>query len=464
MRAHLAGTVLVGWCACAFAGVAGCFPKYGIAAGGADASLDAGIDVGAEAGPPLPAITRVLLGSTAFATQTGNAQQQHLIFAGARYWFFYFDSQSSNVMKTRWSTDFATWTEGASLTLPMGHGGEGRNLSVAYRVLAGTDVVHIATSLHEDPKRIVYDTRATISGGTITFGTPALVHDLDTLDTWVDASSQAAAGSQGGPACDPDGTDVAIGPDGRVFIATAWVAVPVCCYCDSNFTMSTMRDLGTSWTQGFVSPLQHYTVGGTTNARQIVALASGSVLGGWDDGMTPVSDVTWAIGTSSSWTDESSGQSGFSVFQGFYSAIQEPDDWSICRIDDNRIHALRRRYADGGSNRVFEHYLFVGSAWSLQSTLADDPGIAGSGVVLLTNGTSLLAASIAKNGTVRYATWSGGTWSAWRTIGGADAGGAVRSFLGGTGCDETARPALIWTEGSAPPYQVMGVPVGTLMP
>jgi hypothetical protein len=494
------------------AAAAGCFPAFDFSAAPEDGGPDAGgfvdatlgdgngdgdgdggaspladvlvdADAGSAADAALPPRPVVIL-HTNIATQTGNAQQQHLVYAtnSARFWLFYLEDDAS-LVDTQWSTDLVTWTPGASLHLPMRNAGEGRNLGVAYRAFGGADVVHVATSLHDDPKRVVWDTRAVITGDTIAFDAPTKVHDLDYVDNDPDAAYLAEAGTQGaGTACDPDGTGVAIGSDGRVYVATAWVSIPGCCSCDSNVAVSTATDDGARWDAGFVSPLTHFTVPGTTQARQVLSLGLGDMLLAWEsaDNQQSNSDqpynVSWASETSGSWSTEYQDQPQFWIFPQDASDNNAPpqarNDWSICRIDDGSIHALRRRsrVGTGGdaamTSQVFEHYRFNGSSWTYQASLPDDVGSVGSGVVLLTNGASLLAATIAGDGSdaIRYATWNGSTWSAWAPLEGADAGTARRVFLSGTGCADPKHPVLTWTEGMFAPYEVVAFPVGALMP
>ncbi len=437
-------------------------------ADGGTGETDAEIDAPSSFAPT----PTTILSSVGIATETGNAQQQHLVFAtnSQRWWFFYIDADPMS-LHASWSVDFATWTDATALTLPMGHGGEGRNFSIAYKNFGGRDVIHAATSLHDDPKRIVWDTRATISGAKITWETSSEVHDLDDLDE-VDGGL-APAGSQGGDSCDPDGPSVTIAPGGTVTVATSWVAVPGCCYCDSNFATSLSPDNGTTWDAGFQLPLFHITVPGTTSARQVVALSSGNLLGGWETADNiPPSDVTWGATSAGAWVPEDQDDPNYWVFpQPNVMQVQEKNDWSFCRISDNAIHAVHRKYAllaDAAptQSRVFEDYVFDGSSWTFDSTLADDVGIPGSGVVLVTNGTSLLAAAIAQDGSdsIRYATWTSGTWSAWSSLVGPDGGAATRAYLSGSGCDDPGHPAIVWTEGASPPYQVIAVPVAGLMP
>jgi hypothetical protein len=411
----------------------------------------------------------VILDSVGIATESGNAQPKHLVFAtnSGRYWLFYVDADATKV-KTRWSTDLVAWTEGNALTLPMSNGGEGRDFAVAYRDFGGKDVVHVATSLVGPLKRIVWDTRATIAGDVITFGATALVHDLDQHSDggYADAGELVLGG------CDPDGNDVAIASDGHVFVATAWYSFEGDGTCDSNFARSNAVDDGTTWNGDAGFGVQHFTVPGIANARQIGAMTNGGLFAAWEEADNePPSNVRWAFYSGGSWTPSVYYEAKWALFPDETPpTVQGTNDWSICRVDDTVLHAIRRKHAgDAGSgdDSVFQHYSFSGSAWVQRATVTPERGVQDTGVVLLRKGSNLLAAAIADDApqSVRYATWTGGnSWSAWQTLVGADAGTTKRAFLSGTGCDDPAHAVLLWTEGNAPPYRVMGVPIAGLIP
>ncbi len=421
---------------------------------------------GDGAGVRLPPDVKLVLDGVGIPTESGNAQQQHMIYTanGKRYWIFYLDSES-NLVKTRTSTDFTNWVAGASLTLPAGHGGEGRNLSVAYRDFNGRDVVHVATSLHNGVARVVWDTRAVLDGATATFSAPVLVHDID---------DGAEAGTSSDTSCDPDGNGVAIGADGRVYVATAWVAVPGCCKCDSNVVTSTSVDNGTSWAGGFDKKVQHFTVPGESHAHQITPLSTGNMMASWESADDqPPTDVRFATKNAGVWTPDEYYNAAFNVFPDTSTPSQQRNDWSLCRIDDSSIHVVRRRSKGvgdagrAGTNSAFDHFVYNGGGWTYAVAPADETGIDDSGVVVLTNGKGLLAAAIAKDAlsSIRYATWSPGDakWSDWKSLSGTTSVGG-RGYLSGTGCGEQAHPALIWTERGSAPYQVVGAPVATLIP
>jgi hypothetical protein len=419
--------------------------------GGRDAGDGAAADAGdaADAEAQAPPTEIVLLGDAgSVAAVTGNAQETHLVFAtnSSRWWLFYIDD-NVNVLETMSSPDLLTWTPGAALPLPVGNAGEGRNVSVAYQAFGTTDVLHIATSLLEGVSRSVYETRATVVGDAITFGTPIAL-------PYTNNTSDADADDCGGP----DGPSVAIGADGHVYVVTAWNNQES--NCNSTVYTSTGIETGVSSITAFTTAApQNYDVSNATFTHQILAFASNIMLVGWDSG--DMTNVQWADETAGAW------QSQNPLFMA--STPQLANDWSMCRIDDDHVYAVRRRAAptDGGDGPSSVYELAVwdsaSSGWIPGTPPASDPGSPGNGVVLLAHGTTLLAAAIGTDllGSVRYATYEGGTWSAWTNI---TTTSAARHYLAGSGCGDLAHPTLLWTEGTGAPYSIAGLPALSLFP
>jgi hypothetical protein len=176
---------------------AGClFPDLGglTSTGGGDASPDvAGGDGGAD-----PAVVIADVGSV--STSSGDAQQIHVVWASVtrQWWLFYVDDDTTQ-LKTRWSPDFVTWSDGASLALPYTNAKEGRNFSLAYADIAGVDVVHVAVSHRiADGDRRVTHTRATIDADGISFGTPADLSSLTYQDPALDPDSPRSRSTPAG--------------------------------------------------------------------------------------------------------------------------------------------------------------------------------------------------------------------------------------------------------------------------
>ena len=373
---------------------------------------------------------------------TGTAQQQHLIFAthSNRWWYFTMDSADANVLKTRWSSDFASWNDGASLTLAQKSDGEGRNFGVAYADIAGKDVVHLALS-HSlaTPAPGIYHARATINQASIVFEPETVVN---TPDYWLTQAN-------------PDGPVAAIGTDGTVYVATGWANQKQFHGTDTTGNMdvyqSTTKDDGTS-----AGPLTNYVIHSWVpqfvNNRALVALGAGQMLAVWptaDVGGPDTSNLSWAVSTSASVTHAD-------LFTGT-GAAQDMNDWSVCGVSPTAVHAVRRVHA-GGEN-TFEHLRFdVASAtWSTGGAIPQSPGASGTGVVLLTNGTKLLLFALGAAYTdLRYTRWDGNAWSAWLTL---FSGSARRTFLSGTGCASQTHTAITWSEGSPPVLNVQGLDV-----
>ena len=380
---------------------------------------------------------------------TGTAQQQHLIFAthGNRWWYFTIDSADSVALKTFWSSDFVTWTPGASLTLAQKSDGEGRNFSVAYADLAGKDVVHLVFSHLQGAQQGAYHARAILDQATIAYGPETLVTSTDYF------TGEA----------NPDGPVAAVGTDGLVYVATGWVNEAQ--FRSGNATVgnmdvyqSTSTDDGNS-----AGPLTNYVahswVPDFVNNRALVALGAGKMLAVWptaDDFRPETSNLSWAL--SPAWATTNT-----DLFTGAgMGAVQNMNDWSVCATSTSVVHAVRRVHAGAVKDSVFEHLRFdVASAkWSSGGIIPPDAGANGTGVVLLTNGTKMLLFALsAPFNDLRYTKWDGSAWSAWGT---QFAGAPKRAFLSGTGCDSKAHAAITWTEGAAPPYEVQGFDVRAL--
>src|SRR5438094_5856322 len=97
----------------------------------ADATTDAPIDAPIDPGAPFGSAIAEGLGD--IDTQTGNAQQRHIVYAAksGRFYFFYLDAAEQTKLKVRSTANFGLWREEPELTLEIGHGNEGRNFSVA---------------------------------------------------------------------------------------------------------------------------------------------------------------------------------------------------------------------------------------------------------------------------------------------------------------------------------------------
>ena len=200
------------------------------------------------------------------------AQQTHLIYATntGRWWLFWIDSATPSVLNTSSSPDFQTWSAGPTLNLPLSHESEGRNFSVDYASIAGTDVVHLALSLvnsTNNKDRRHYHARAALgAGGAVTFGTVSqltMVNDPQLTD--------------------PDGTVTRIGTDAKVTDVSGWAMFMMGGGTgnESAWT-STMPDTGAAGGVMFGVQDDIYKAPLTIHSRAIVALSGGVLIGFWD--------------------------------------------------------------------------------------------------------------------------------------------------------------------------------------
>ena len=234
--------------------------------------------------------------------------------------------------------------------------------------------------------------------------------------------------------------------------------------CNDYVFVSNDVETGRAWTPGFSTDNVFVaTIPWDSHTRQLTPLQGGDVLHAWDDGISPVGDsnVMWSTTTSGEWAVGGGGEAVFPdagdvLPTSFY-------DWSMCRRTALEADLVRRDSADGGtSSDHFDYYrLTTGStAWVAGEPLANDPGRSGTGVVTLTNGTSVLVFAIASDFAIHFARWSAGVWSPWAVAVPAPASN-TRWSLTGTGCEDTSHAVLLWTEGDAA-YELVALDVANL--
>ncbi|HEY1954518.1 MAG TPA: hypothetical protein VGH28_02885 [Polyangiaceae bacterium] len=398
------------------------------------AATDGGADV-TEAGPDAGPGPLASAGSV--ATETGNAQQTHLVWAAGakRWWLFYIDDDTTH-LKTRSSADFVTWTDGASLTLAHPTGGEGRNFSVAYASVAGADVVHVAFS-HAEPSLLTHShTRAIISGSAITFGLP--------VDMGAPVSSAADQ---------PDGVATLVAPDGSVWDSTGFtfsVGTTSGHFNEDVFAASVPETGAGSWDASFAQTTVE-VVGQESNARAFVY--DGAPVAFWEDGVDEPdpTNLHFAAFAGGGWT---SVQTVFAT-----DAPQDPNDWGVAVLRAGSLtetHAVRAT-ASGS----YDHEL---GATSPSAGAAPPPNARtpGSGVVLLSDPAHLAAFTLGADGSVQRSRWDGAQFGAWESL----APARTRAYLSGYCPDLAAHPeagscALIWTEPASGGYEVDGMRVST---
>lgn len=362
-------------------------------------------------------------------TATGHATQSHLIYAvnSARWWLFYLTS--TQTLATAYSSDFVTWTTGATLTLSSPHLSEGRNFGVVYKNISSTDVVHIHLFYkNSNTVRQNWHVRCTISGTTATFGTETQI-------------PQTATGSLAG--FGTDGCNTAIASDNSIYLSQ-WCTTGNG-FGDDDVAKSTNVDSGTAWTAGFASTTTTESVASATSSRQLLPLATGNMVELHDSGSTYQTPTQVR---STKWT--TSWSTPIDVF-GSTVAISE-NDWCAVRVNDTDIHAVRR----SGSN-TYDHRRYNASTWAAGATVATQTSKAGAGVKLVSDGTDVylvIVDSDAAN-TVRYCKWTAaaGTWGAWSAV---ETSTQVRGFLTGYPALVGTTIGLVWTQTNGSNFDLVG--------
>jgi len=372
-----------------------------------------------------------LAGSVSSAT--GKAQQTHVFYAPASqtWWLFFLDGGDPNVMKTRFSKTFDSWSDGPKLTLPIPHDGDGRNFSVVSKTIGGADVLHLALGLRVSAsERRHYHVRATLSPA-LAFGPPVLVRTLVHDEPKLDPEGTVSALAQDNALYDmspwtPDNLDAGIDVSGGLGNANAWRST----------------DDGMSFALEHIERVSEYV-----NANAFVPLSSGEALAFWEAGdkEPDASNVRFSRRTST-WSGPSS------VFDP--DATQSDNDWNVVRVRDNDVHAVRRTSAG-----AYEHRRYDGNAWSPGNAIPASSAKFGSGIFLATDSKDVMLYAIAADAasTVVTTRWNGTAWSMWSAfvVGVTDVP-AARNFLSGWS-DGAGKVALIWTQTSGGAFEIDGV-------
>jgi hypothetical protein len=390
-------------------------------------AADSGVDGGADATDATDGGAGVgvdIASAGSVSTATGLAQQTHLVYAqnGALWWLFYFDSKDPTLLKTRSSPDFATWSDGAALTLPYVHGNEGRDFSVAYASLGGTDLVHVTLSFIENGSNLHhFHARAVIAQGLITFDTP------------FELAATPNASTNG---VDPDGPVTVVGTDGFVEDFSGFVfnvrgdggGVG-----NESAWRSTRADTGGAWSESWGGLQLLEIVPNYANARGVLTQSAGGLVAFWENGSSePHPDnIDFAFWTGA-WSD--AGPIGANL-------SQDSNDWTVTQDAAGMPHFVRR-----GLDDSFHIRRWMGGTWVGGASIPTDPGKTGSGIVLETIGSgtkTLYAIASDAADSVRATTTNGNSWVPWSTLVGSM---AERSYLSGYASIASQKAALIWTE------------------
>jgi hypothetical protein len=392
---------------------------------GSDASgdalplVDGSLEASADAALAGSTVLAHVSGST---VATGLAQQQHLVYAAhaARWWYFAVDDSSPTAITSRSSTDFVTWVAGPSLALPSAHHGDGRAFSVAYADRGGRDVLHFTISLRPATNDFRhYHARAAADGAALTFEGPDLLDAISATDDTLVPDAPATAVAGGGVVFDTSGYSV--WSDAGVGNQYGW--------------RSQLPDDGTPmWTATWSPRDSIEQVPVVVNARALVPLAAEDMVALWEKGdVEPLpTDIRFSRFAGSKWLPTGS-------------VFGRPDptdknDWSVWRVSDTELHAIRRTVAN-----KFDHRVYDGARWTNGPTVPGDSATAGSGLVLLGHNGALTLLQVGADtaNSVRATTLAGGSWSPWVTLVSTP---APRANL--TRAASTGPVAILWTEST----------------
>jgi len=365
-------------------------------------------------------------------TETGLSMQSHVVFAqnASTWWLFYIDDADPITLKTRYSTDFCNWSDGADFTLLHVHGNEGRNFAVTYTNHGSEDIVHISFSHLVDPAiRYHTHTRARITGAsTIVFDSSTTVSSYMNTTTYP---------------IDPDGPVSVVGSDGFVTDMSGWVDEGNGHIADATMWRSTTADNVTNWTNAWGAFDVVTFVSNVVNARAAVPLATGNILGAWENGSQEPdpNNVGYSVWNGTTWS--AAGTIFGSLTQ------QGVDDWALLAMSPTDVHAVRRTISNG-----FEHVRFDGTSWALGAPMTPDAGALDTGVFLAGTANNVAAYAIASDQkTIRSAMWNGTSWTAWSTL---HTSVNTCGSLSGYASPVAGKAALIWTELAGQGYEIHG--------
>ncbi len=378
---------------------------------------------------------------------TGRGDQNHLIYAvnDAAWWMFYIDSTDNTLMRTQRSTGLSTWVAGATLTLLKKHNSDGANFAVAYANISSNDVVHVAIfycllaggnpcdAVTASTDREENHVRATISGGTLTWGTESHLETLATSDT----------------SHTRDGVSVAYDSSNKIFQSGGWFNdTSPCIFGDMKGAVSTNADAGSSWTAGFGASQCINGTGNTQRHSVMASLGSGNmVIVTTNAGSGTFTDLDY-VKYSGNWGSGSATSIRGSVF----SPAQDQNDFGAVRISNTNVELVMKT----GTN-TFELWSYDGNTtWTHKTDPATQNTVAASGIFLATDNTDFwlfIIDSDAAN-TLRYnkytvATDSWGGWTAFETT------TQTRNWISGYQLVSTNQIAVIWSQTNGSNFDIV---------
>ncbi len=369
----------------------------------------------------------------AVSDDTGDVQQTHLVWAktSQRWVLFYFRDDAPMQVLTSISPDFIAWQPGAPLPLPYTNAGSGRELSVSYRAIGESDVVHVAVS-HEisTSERRHTHARALVAGDAISFGAAEDV-SLTTTNppTNVNPDAPAALVTAAGTVYDATGF-TGFGDGGSAFNANVFVA-------------NGKDDGGATFTSGGWARIDLELTPRHVNSRAFIE-AAGSVAALWDNADVKPNPTNVNA----------------SVFLGSWSAPapifadagsgQNENAWSVVVVSALQVHAVRKT-----ASGALQHML-GGGTWTSGAPIPPITASPSGNVLLLTDAVDPTLFVLGVDNSIQSSKYSSGAWSAWRVV--VPASAFPRAYLSGYAGDGNA--AVIWTQvGSTGGYEIDGTPV-----
>jgi hypothetical protein len=372
------------------------------------------------------------IGTIAGATGLGSARQVVWAPISQLWWAFQFTGTTT--LASWYSSDGSSWTAGATKTLAAVHSSEGRDLQVYCKSISNIDTVWF--TYVETPAVIYsqYALRATISGTTLTYHTT----DTKISQTNISAALAVPRFSSGG---------LTVGTDNKVHVVNGALDPNQ----DITWIGTTNADPGTAeqstlptWgTQTVVDNSQSNTV----KSGVTFPMPNADLFHIGDDGTsdsTTTGLVSYKLPSGGSWSTVGSAT-------GTIGAIDK-NDWGATLRTTSDIHLVYRN-----SSGTLIHRRYDGASWSAGQTIPTQSNLAGGGVALTSDGTSVWLAVIDTNGanTVRYIQWTSGDYTghgdawdlAWTVLEGSS---ATRTQLGlADDIDASGNLIAYWTEGTS---------------
>ena len=397
-------------------------------------------------------------GSNAYPV--GYGEQLHSVYAmtSNTYWLFYpgpTNTQISTAIST--AAKPTMFTAGPSITVPDGYAlTDGYSFSVAYTNLGAEDVVHFVADGTTAGNYQAIHFRAAISGTSLAV-TPGSVVSLATT-------------TKGG-SCTNDGPATVVASDGTVYDVTAWTDHSAQdTSCDTDVYTSTSKENGTLFPTSFTYSGYYVSNPGYDYSHALVGLrTSPSVLVAFPDqdnaALSDFGSMGWAF--SSTFTIAKTFLSPSVELFTSLDMLNSVDDWAACVMSDTDVRIVRHVTASaGGDPTTFEEADYNGTAWSISASPPPDvtSGV-DTGLVLLNSSASpgtMLVATIDTSGSIEVArSTAAGRWST-----NLASTGAHRQSLSGSGCVQSPRPLIFWTEPTATgssSFKIMGADLTSLL-